>query len=114
MHFRKASRKGREVELTEETAARLPTRWEDGHRQPDVAVLDGERRLQVHMTLDLLSSRYRRALTWKYLEDLQVKEIAERLGVSPKAAESVLTRARNAFQEAHARLIGNREDQGTT
>ena len=29
-----------------------------------------------------------------------MKEIAARLGSSPKAAESVLTRSRNAFREA--------------
>ena len=43
--------------------------------------------------------RYGRALEWKYLEGLSVKEIAGRLRVGPKAAESLLTRARNAFRE---------------
>ena len=33
-------------------------------------------------------------LTWKYIEGLSVVEIAERLGSTAKAAESLLTRAR--------------------
>jgi RNA polymerase sigma-70 factor (ECF subfamily) len=54
----------------------------------------------VHLALDYLPARYSRALEWKYCEGLSVKEIAERLEVGPKAAESILTRARMAFREA--------------
>ncbi len=53
----------------------------------------------VHTTLDRLPPRYGRALEWKYLDGLSVREIAERLGLGPKAAESLLTRARNAFRD---------------
>jgi RNA polymerase sigma-70 factor (ECF subfamily) len=54
----------------------------------------------VQTALDYLPPRYSRVLVWKYLEDLSVREIAARLYVSPKAAESLLTRARDAFREA--------------
>lgn len=54
----------------------------------------------VHMTLDHLPQHYGDALAWKYLEDIDVDEIARRLGVGYKAAESLLTRARQAFREA--------------
>ena len=54
----------------------------------------------VHLALDYLPTRYSRALEWKYCEGLSVKEIAERLRVGPKAAESILSRARMAFREA--------------
>jgi RNA polymerase sigma-70 factor (ECF subfamily) len=57
-------------------------------------------RTLVRRTLDGLPPRYRRALEWKYLDDQPVVRIAERLGVGPKAAESLLTRARGAFREA--------------
>jgi RNA polymerase sigma-70 factor (ECF subfamily) len=53
----------------------------------------------VHLALDYLPARYSRALEWKYCDGLSVKEIAERLQVGPKAAESILTRARVAFRE---------------
>jgi DNA-directed RNA polymerase specialized sigma24 family protein len=52
--------------------------------------------------LDQLPTRYGDALEWKYGEGLSVKEIATRLGVGPKAAESLLTRARQAFRDAFA------------
>jgi DNA-directed RNA polymerase specialized sigma24 family protein len=45
----------------------------------------------VRRTLDQLPARYGDALEWKYVEGLSVKEIAVRLGVGPKAAESLLT-----------------------
>jgi len=58
----------------------------------------------VHQALDGLPARYGRALQWKYLEGLSVKEIADRLEVGPKAAESILTRARDAFRNAFLKL----------
>jgi RNA polymerase sigma-70 factor (ECF subfamily) len=67
---------------------------------------DAERKLEqqesqrlVQIALDHLPKRYRDALQWKYVEDLSVAEIGERLGLGYKAAESTLTRARNAFRE---------------
>jgi RNA polymerase sigma-70 factor (ECF subfamily) len=60
------------------------------HRQ-DVARL-------VQVTLDALPSSYGDALEWKYVHGLSVKEIAARLNLGIKAAESLLTRAREAFR----------------
>ncbi|MEO1369974.1 MAG: sigma-70 family RNA polymerase sigma factor [Acidobacteriota bacterium] len=57
-----------------------------------------EQRASVHAALDLLTPPYGDVLEWKYLEEASVKEIAARLEVSPKAAESTLTRARAAFR----------------
>ena len=54
----------------------------------------------VHATLDRLPPRYGQALEWKYIDGLPVKEIARRLAVGPKAAESILTRARQALTSA--------------
>jgi RNA polymerase sigma-70 factor (ECF subfamily) len=56
----------------------------------------------VQLVLDHLPPRYSRALEWKYLEDLSVDDIAARLRCTPKAAESLLTRAREAFRDAFA------------
>ena len=58
----------------------------------------------VRAALNRLPSHYGSALEWKYIEDVPVKEIAIRLGLSPKAAESVLTRARDAFRDAFTAL----------
>lgn len=69
-----------------------------GPWDPEVVVLRRETATRVHMTLDTLPGHYARALEWKYVERLSVREIAARLKLEPKAAESVLTRARKAFR----------------
>jgi len=58
----------------------------------------------VRVVLDYLPRHYGQVLEWKYIEGYSVREIASELGVAPKAAESTLTRARNAFKEGFAAL----------
>ncbi len=60
----------------------------------------------VRVVLDHLPLRYGNALEWKYLKGKTVRQIAIRLGLSPKAAESLLTRARSAFRDGFAELVG--------
>ena len=60
----------------------------------------------VQAVLDQLPFRYGDALEWKYIDGLSVVEIAARLGVTPKAAESTLTRARGAFRDAFTTAYG--------
>jgi RNA polymerase sigma-70 factor (ECF subfamily) len=54
----------------------------------------------VQRVLDHLPPRYAAALEWKYIDELSVQDIAGRLGLGLKAAESLLTRARRAFRDA--------------
>ena len=61
---------------------------------------DRETALRVTETLACLPERCERVLRAKYLDELSVNEIAERWGETPKAVESLLTRARQAFREA--------------
>jgi RNA polymerase sigma-70 factor (ECF subfamily) len=67
---------------------------------PQASLERSELTRAVHDTLDELPGRYGEVLEWKYIEGLSLKEIGERLGSSAKAAESMLGRARLAFQEA--------------
>lgn len=60
----------------------------------------------VQVVLDRLPDRYGDALEWKYIEGLSVAEIAVRLGVATKAAESLLARARVAFRDAFSAVQG--------
>lgn len=53
----------------------------------------------VHAALDYLPQRYAQVLELKYLEDLSVDSIAQRLGTSGVAIQSLLARARTAFRE---------------
>lgn len=73
--------------------------------EPDEALRRSEVARLVHVTLDRLPSRYADALEWKYVDGFSVKEIAARLGLTPKAAESLLTRARVAFRDGFSTLM---------
>jgi RNA polymerase sigma-70 factor (ECF subfamily) len=58
----------------------------------------------IQAVLDLLPSRYGDVLEWKYVDGLDVAEIAARLNTTGVAAQSLLARARNAFRGAFAEL----------
>lgn len=60
----------------------------------------------VQLTLEHLPGRYGQVLEWKYIQELSVDEIALRLNVGYKAAESLLTRSREAFRDAFAVVAG--------
>jgi RNA polymerase sigma factor (sigma-70 family) len=58
-----------------------------------------ERRATIREVLDSLGDSQRMALEWKYIDKLSVREIAVRLDLTEKAAESILFRARREFRE---------------
>jgi RNA polymerase sigma-70 factor (ECF subfamily) len=72
--------------------------------EPDAGLARADTGRIVQLALDHLPPRYSRALEWKYLEELSVDDIAGRLQCTPKAAESLLTRARDAFRDAFAAI----------
>ncbi|HVG08607.1 MAG TPA: sigma-70 family RNA polymerase sigma factor [Thermoanaerobaculia bacterium] len=96
MGFRSKKRQPRVVELEEDIAS--------DRDPPEGALARKEEVRLVHAALDLLPPRYARALEWKYVERVSVKEIAERLRVGAKAAESLLTRSRQAFREGYEQV----------
>jgi RNA polymerase sigma-70 factor (ECF subfamily) len=109
-HFRRLERRPREVGLEEEhaqvdAASALSPPPAGIEERLDLL----ERRERVHIALDRVPPAYARAVEWRYLEGVPVTEIARRLGTSYKAAESLLSRARNAFRLAYESLPG-RED----
>jgi RNA polymerase sigma-70 factor (ECF subfamily) len=75
---------------------------------PEKVFLDMEMSTLVHMALDLLPPRYSSALQWKYLNGLSVNEIGERLSIGSKAAESLLSRAREAFRTNYEQIAGTK------
>ncbi len=58
----------------------------------------------IHVALDRLPPKYGDALEWKYIEGHSVREISRRLGLSLEAAQSLLARARRAFEEIYSTL----------
>ncbi len=54
----------------------------------------------IQRVLDQLPAHYGSVLEWKYIDELPVRDIADRLGIRLAAAESLLARARRAFRDA--------------
>lgn len=93
---RNRARRPVEVPLDEERA--VAAERSRAEPSPESRASASQMRDLVHTTLDRLPHDYAAVLEWKYLDELPVREIAARLGVSAKAAESKLTRARAAFR----------------
>lgn len=110
--FAHARRVGRRLEAQAldddpDVRATLEAMSADRRDRPDDGLQRRELARLVQVVLDYLPDRYGDVLEWKYIQGLSVAEIAGRLGATPKAAESVLTRARQAFREAFAAQWGS-------
>jgi RNA polymerase sigma-70 factor (ECF subfamily) len=105
------ARRQRELPLSElndpdaEAMAALDSLWMLSDPGPEQLFHQRQVVRLVHLVLDRLPRRYADALEWKYMERLSVKEISARLDLTPKAAESLLTRARAAFRDGCATLM---------
>jgi RNA polymerase sigma-70 factor, ECF subfamily len=114
MHFRRARTHPEEVGLEDDVEPAVGFRPAgagdpEAAGNPEAAALRREAAARVHMALDVLPDHYARALEWKYLERVPVKEIAARMEMRPKAAESLLTRARQAFRDGYESLRRERD-----
>jgi RNA polymerase sigma-70 factor (ECF subfamily) len=104
-HWRRTSHWPRVVALDDDPSVRaelesLASLADDPQRTAERAEL----RRAVQIALDYLPGHYGDVLEWKYVDGESVKDIATRLGSSPKAVESMLGRAREAFREGFAAL----------
>ena len=73
--------------------------------QPDDVYGRNQKTQSIHQALDSLPFMYGNVLEWKYIEGLSVKEMADRLGMSHVATQSILFRARTAFQTLYSGLV---------
>ena len=89
-HFRRGRLRGRARPLPDEHPAQGA---DDAARR--------ERAERVAVALAALAERYEAVLRAKYLEGRSVADIAAAGGETPKAVESLLTRARQAFRDAY-------------
>ena len=104
-HFRAAARVQHLIEEARQTGAHVE---ENDPVAQEVLV---EKRMEVRRAMDDLPEEHRLAMEWKYIEKLSVREIAQRLDVTEKAAESILFRAR---RELRAKLKPNDEDDDSS
>jgi len=106
-HWRRTGRSAPEVQLAEEQpeirAALESLAALDA--TPDSACERRELGRMVRVVLDHLPIHYGKVLDLKYLRGLSVREVAGQLGTTPKAVESRLTRARQAFRDAFATMM---------
>jgi len=68
---------------------------------PELAFQELETKKKIVKTFKNLSEGYSQILRLKYIEELSMKQIAEKLGETVKAVESRLFRARMAFQKIY-------------
>jgi len=111
-HYARHQRTAHEIPLIEDAPdvrAALESLGAANADGPDERLRRRELANLVQVTLDCLPERYGDALEWKYMQELSVHEIAARLKLGPKAAESLLTRARQAFRDAFAAVHAGAE-----
>ncbi|HEY6427787.1 MAG TPA: sigma-70 family RNA polymerase sigma factor [Acidimicrobiales bacterium] len=89
-HWRRVAREERNLAVAEQMSDGLDDPWVD---YLDSAV--------VHASLARLSAHQRAALTLRYLDGLQVREVAEYLDRSVHATETLLVRARAALRRVY-------------
>ena len=104
-HLRRSQRESARVVRLEDNAhvrAVLEALAAPARDLPEVGAWQRDVQRLVQATVDALPEHYGEVLEWKYVDGHTVKEIAGRLGVGFKAAESLLTRARSAFPAARS------------
>jgi RNA polymerase sigma-70 factor (ECF subfamily) len=76
---------------------------------PDAALERHETAERIASALGELPERYEAVLRGKYFEQRSVEDLAAERGETPKAVESLLSRARQAFREAYLRCERDHE-----
>jgi RNA polymerase sigma-70 factor (ECF subfamily) len=101
-HYKRSGRRAESscpIEDSPEVRAALESLSASLDADPESRLHSREVARMVQVTLDALPGPYGDALEWKYAQGLSVKEVALRLDLGLKAAESLLTRARQAFRD---------------
>jgi RNA polymerase sigma-70 factor (ECF subfamily) len=106
-HVERVARERKHVVLTEdlpEVRAAVEALTAPESDEPEAAFRRTEAARLIQVALDRLPAHYGNALEWKYIYGFSVEEIAAKLGVGLEAAQSILGRAKRAFQDVYAAL----------
>lgn len=90
----------RQFDDAEEVRAALESLEAPESTGPEAMQSQRELARQVQVALDHLPPQYASVLEWQYIDGLTVREIAARQGQTLIGAQSLLARARRAFQDA--------------
>lgn len=91
----------RRIARRERAAAQEQTAWQHtSDADPETGAIEAERREFVLSTLECLSEPDRLILTYRYLLDLSVSEIAELLDIPQRTVRSRISRALNRLRDA--------------
>jgi RNA polymerase sigma-70 factor (ECF subfamily) len=104
-HFRKRQPQVLQEEaFPGETQVQIPV-WSESVAAPPQLAMDQETGRLVALAMDHLVVKHRLALLLFYHEGMAVREIAQSMDLSDKAAESLLGRARTALRAQLERLL---------
>ena len=108
-YYKKSGRKPymASIEDRDDIRALLESIPSDQASEPDNILAGDQRNEFIQLLLDYLPGNYGLILEAKYVEGLSMQEIAERFETTPKAVESLLSRARTAFRTHFSEI--NRE-----
>lgn len=76
-------------------------------QNPDMVYARSELIAFIQLALDQIPETYARLLELKYVEGLSSREIADEMGTSDEATQSMLARARRAFREVCNQAVPN-------
>lgn len=105
-YFKKHNKAPTLIEDHPEVKAQLESLAAFIQQQPENQLLQQQLNRLVHLTLDNLPERYAKVVELKYIQGLSVKDIAKEMGVTAKAAESLLSRARPYFEDVFMTISG--------
>jgi RNA polymerase sigma-70 factor (ECF subfamily) len=78
--------------------------------EPETAAALNDLKGQIRKALHMLKPEHQEVLILRYIQDLQVAEVAQILGLNKRKAEYRLTEARTAFRRVLAQLGMNKSD----
>ncbi len=107
-HYVKHNRRARVVlpmADTEEMRNILENIAMNDQQQPEQVTMNLQLKQILEEVLDHLPNDYGNVLTWKYIDQLSVDEIAKQLSTTQIAAQSVLARARKSFQQVIQKML---------
>ena len=79
----------------------------DDEQQPERMTMNSQLKQILEEVLDHLPTDYGNVLTWKYVDELSVNEIAEKMATTQIAVQSVLARARKSFQQVIQKMLNH-------